>query len=326
MKSNKLLLSCRARVRYCVAALSAAGLVVLCALLVGCSLSPLAKHATAFSLATNTVVSSSEDAYRAANRLRQDEQIAESIYAYEKNPNTWNPYTDWKPLLSPSQLDARIKVLDGLRAYAASLVQLTGKPSKTDSDALDSAASGVGSNLQSLSQTVSTDLSTAIPGASAISTTNANIISTAVLGLGEYLQGRKVRGSLPKVTQDMNQNVQTLCELLKQDIDVLRRQADVDYGSLIESESQFLLHQGDALTPVEKRNETGKLIALASEQKANDALLEKLQDAIVKLALTHQALAAAAQGNNPETLQQKISDLEAAGEELGNFYKSLPTT
>jgi hypothetical protein len=67
-----------------------------------------------------------------------------------------------------------------------------------------------------------------------------------------------------------------------------------------------------------------KLPQLARQQRTADDQLTNLQAAIVKLALTHHALAAAAQGNNPESLTQKIGDLETAGESLGKFYSTLP--
>jgi hypothetical protein len=300
----------------------AAASLAVCFLSNGCSLSPLAKHAVAFSTASGVVIDSSEDAYRAAIRLRHDEQVVAAVYVYDTNPS-WSPYTDFKPLLTPEQLNARIKVLDGLKAYAASLVELTSaKPSKD----LNTAAAAVGTNLKALNQTVATDLSTAIPGVPVMSTATANGVSTAVLALGDYLIARKVKGSLPKVTQDMNQNVLTLCELLNNDIIVLRRQADVDYQTLATDEDQFIRHEGTALNPIQHRDEVGKLIDIAAQQKANDELLTKLQTALHTLALTHQALAAAAQGNNPESIQQKIADLEAAGQDLGDFYKSLPTS
>jgi hypothetical protein len=287
----------------------------------GCSLTPLAKHTAAFSVATNQVITSSEDAYRAANQLRQDEQVAAAVYDYDKNPK-WSPYTDTRPLLTPQQLNARITVLDGLKAYAASLVQVTGSQSSKD---MNTAASGVGSNLKSLSSTVATDLVNSVPNAPVMSAEEANGVSTAVRALGDYLIARKVNSSLPKVTQDMNPVVKTLCELLNSDITVLRRQADVDYQTLIEQEDQFIRHSGTTLDPVEHRNEIGKLITLAGQQKANDELLAKLQVALHTLALTHHALAAAAQGNDPESIKQKIADLEAAGQSLASYYSSLPT-
>jgi hypothetical protein len=287
----------------------------------GCSLTPLAKHTAAFSTAATLVINSSEDAYRGANQLRQDEQVAAAVSDYDKNPK-WSPYTDTKPLLTAEQLNARITVLDGLKAYAASLVQITGSQSSKD---LDTAAAGVGSNLKSLSSTVATDLISSVPNAPVMSAEEANGVSTAVRALGDYLIARKVKGSLPKVTQDMNPNVKTLCELLNSDIIVLRRQADVDYQTLITDQDQFIRHPATPLDPVEHRDEIGKLITFAAKQKANDDLLAKLQVALHTLELTHQALAAAAQGNDPESIKQKIADLEAAGQSLATYYHSLST-
>lgn len=303
-------------------AYAAAAVLAFSVLVTGCSLTPLAKHTAAFSTATNQVINSSEDAYRAANQLRQDEQVAAAVYDYDKNPR-WSPYTDTKPLLTPEQLNARITVLDGLKAYAASLVQITGSQSSKD---LNTAAAGVGSNLESLSSTVATNLKSSVANAPVMSAEEANGVSTAVRALGDYLIAKRVKGSLPKVTQDMNPVVKTLCELLNSDIIVLRRQADVDYQTLIEQEDQFIRHPATPLDPVEHRDEVGKLITLANQQKANDELLAKLQVALHTLELTHQALAAAAQGNDPESIKQKIADLEAAGQSLASFYSSLPTS
>jgi hypothetical protein len=289
---------------------------------VGGCLSPYAKHAQAFSSATNTVIDSSEDAYRGANKLRLQEQIAAAVFDYDKNP-AWSPYKDYKPLLTPEQLNARIEVLDGLKAYAASLVELTSKPSGADEAALQSAAEGIGDNLLSLNQNVATNFSSL--NAPVMSTTQANVVSTAVLGLADYLRARKVKGSLPKVTQDMNPHIQELCSLLDSDIQILRRQADVDYQTLLTQLDQSIRHEGNANTPYERREEVGSLIQIAQQQTGNDELLKKLQAALHSLALTHQALAAAAQGNNPESIQAKIAELEAAGKDLGAFYSSLPT-
>jgi len=252
-------------------------------------------------------------------RLRQDEQVAAAVYDYDKNP-AWSPYKDFKPLLTPDQLNARIKVLDGLKAYAETLVDLTSsKPSKD----LDTNAQAVGANLQGLNQTVATDLSTSIPNIPVMSTAESNAASTAVRALAEYLIARKVKTSLPKVTGDMNPTVTTLCELLNSDIEILRRQADVDYQALIENQNQSIQHEGTTVSPYERRLEIGNLLTLATRQKANDDLLAKLQTALHTLAMTHQALAAAVRGNNPESISQKIAELQAAGKDLSNYYKSL---
>src|ERR1035438_5833719 len=204
----------------------------------GC-LSPLAKHAAAFSSATTVVIDGSEDAYRAANRLRLQEQSAAAVYDYDKNP-TWSPYQDFKPLLTPDQLNARIKVLDGLKSYADTLVDLT---SSKPSEDLENAAQAVGTNLQGLNQTVATVFSAGIPNAQGMSTAQANDVSPAVLALAEYRKARTVKTSLPKVTQSMDPNITALCELLNSDIVILRRQADGDYQTLIENQNQAIQHE-----------------------------------------------------------------------------------
>jgi hypothetical protein len=293
---------------------------MLCVLLTGCALTPMAKHAQAFSLATATVITNSEDAYRASNDLREKEQMEASVYSYNYAADadiSFDPHKEFKPLFTPDELAARITVLNGLKSYADSLVQLTGKPSKEDSEALDSAAAGVGTNLQGLSTTLNAKFS----GIQAMSTTQAALVGTAMKALGEYLQTRVVKKSLPKVTSDMNESVKTLCGLLEADIGVMKTQADADYTSLLMTENQFVLK--NKLDAVEKRNEVEKMIRVAGRQKANERLLDALNDAVVKLSLTHQALAAAAQGNNPGSLEETIAELEAAGQDLSAYYKSL---
>jgi hypothetical protein len=291
----------------------------LCVLVSGCSLTPIARHAVTFSKATNTVIDNSEDAYRAAIKLRHDEQVAAAVYAYDTDPH-WSPYKNMAPLLTPDQLQARIQVLDGFKAYAATLVELTGNKHSKD---LSTAAAGVGSSLQALSKTASTSLANAIPNMPVMDDTTANGISTAVFALGEYLIHRKVEKALPKVTADMNPNVQALCNLLERDIDILRRQADVDYQNLIENQDAFIRHASPPLSQTQHRDEVGKLLDMAAQQKANDELLAELKTAIHKLAGTHEALKNAAQNPDAESLRQKIADLEAAGETLGGFYKSV---
>jgi hypothetical protein len=298
----------------------ASACLILCVLASGCSLTPLAKHAATFSKAANTVIDNSEDAYRAAIKLRHDEQVAAAVYAYDTDPH-WNPYKSMAPLLTPDQLQARIQVLNGLKAYATTLVELTGNQHSND---LNTAAAGVGSNLQALSKTASTSLANAIPNMPVMDNATASEISRAVFALGEYLVHRKLEKALPKVTADMDPHIQALCNLLVRDIDILRRQADVDYQSLIENQDSFIRHANPPLSQTQRRDEVGRLLDMAGQQKANDELLAELKTAIQELAETHLALKYVAQHPDSESFRQKIAELEAAGESLGDFSKSVP--
>ena len=283
----------------------------------GCAVPRMSKPAVAFNQATRTVIDGSEDAYGAANRLHHDVMIARAVADYDKNPQ-WSPYNDIKPLLTPDQFDARLKVLDGLKAYAATLVALT-TPKKKQNEALDAAAAGVGSNLQGVGATLSTSFGTV-----KLSDEASNGISTAVDALGLFLIDHTTQRSLKDVTQKMDPNITALCHLLDSDIVVLRRQADVDYQDMITGDDQLIRHATvDTFT---HRAQVGRLIDLAAEQKANDQLLEKLQTAIQKLGTAHTALTEAVRSDHPESVKQAITELSAAGERLATFYKSLSSS
>lgn len=295
------------------------GTVSLCLFLSGCGLSPLARHATAFSSATAAVVDTSEEAYRAANELHVKEQLQHSIYSYDYTAETLmvDPRKEFPPLYSPEELSARLQILDALKAYADSLVEITGTPSKQQTAALDEAAMGVGQNLQGLSGTLHKDFAK-VP---VISTAEAAGISTAMKALGEYLQSRKVKKSLPKVTGEMDPYVKSLCVLLQDDIAVMQSQADSDYNNLLTDQNQFMLHY--KLDAVERRDLVEKLTAVMGRKRAADQYFTQLNSTVGKLYLTHHALAAAAEGNNPTSFTQNLADLKAAGTGLANYYQSL---
>ena len=93
---------------------------------------------------------------------------------------------------------------------------------------------------------------------------------------------------------------------------------------MIDLQTDFVRNSPN-LGPEDKRNEIMKLPALVRQQRDADARLTALRGSIINLYLTHHALAAVAQGNNPVALKSRLADLEAAGSNLGTFYSSLPT-
>src|SRR5215472_6403910 len=101
------------------------GVLALLVLFAGCSVSPLAKHTAAFSSVTNLVVDNSENAYRAAVRLHDQEQMVAAVAKYDTDP-TWDPHKiQIKHLIDDQGLAVRSQVLDGLKLYAQSLSDLT---------------------------------------------------------------------------------------------------------------------------------------------------------------------------------------------------------
>jgi hypothetical protein len=292
------------------------GVLALLVLLAGCSVSPLAKHTAAFSSVTNLVVDNSENAYRAAVRLHDQEQMNAAVAKYDTDP-TWDPHKiQIKHLIDDQGLAVRTQVLDGLKLYAQSLSDLTNSVS---SDRLDAAARSVGTSLMSLSG----NISNATSGGFTVSQTQANLVSTALNALGQYLAANKVKSQVPTIIKNMDPNVETICQLLNDDITILRRQSHNDYEQLLTQQDSFIRH-AQGLSPVERRAEINKLPQILAAQQTTDDMLSDLQGTLGKLALTHHALAAAAQNNNPESLRDRIAELEAAAQRLSKFYSSLP--
>jgi hypothetical protein len=148
-------------------------------------------------------------------------------------------------------------------------------------------------------------------------------MSAGIDALGQYLVSRKVKEELPAVVEKMDPQVKALCELLAQEIDILSSQEKIDYDSVINRETLFI--RTTTLSAEERREEIMKLPALGRQEQAAAQKLAQLKAALLKLELTHHALAADAQGNNPESLKSKMVDLAAAGNNLGKFYSSLST-
>ena len=316
----------------------------------GC-VSSLNKHATALSAATAPVVEEVTAAYKDAETAYELSTDYDAIAAFDVTQPVYNPRTV-KPLLSDKDIQARLAVLQAFQLYVKDLVAIT---KGTDSPALDTASASIGSNLSSIGNTLApsiegvlgitlvsdsttqTTISTTAGTTTTTSTTTAptpaplistgvqNGISVGLDALGQFLVNRTIEKELPQKVEAMDPNVEQLCKLLASDVSILQDMDHRGYDKVINQETLFLRENKDKIDPDLRRAEIMRLPQLARQQRADDEKLTALQAAILKLALTHHAFAAAAQGNNPESLTQKLSDLEAAGESLGKFYSSLPS-
>lgn len=287
----------------------------------GCrhAVAPITKNVSAFSTAASLVVDNSTNAYRAANDLHDQEQISAGVIKVETG-QAWD-FHNISPLISPDGMKARTDILEALKSYAQSLAELT--PS-TDSSALTSASTSTGSNLKTLGATIKADPVGAKTGFS-VDTQAANAVSTATLALGEYLEQRKVKQELPAITRDMDPHIEALCKLLTDDINTIRAQSKKDHEDLMRQQWVFIQMNREKMSGTELRDEVGKLATELRNEQATDNMLADLHSAIGRLAMTHHALAAAAQGDNPEALNARIADLSAAGANLAHYYQGLPS-
>jgi hypothetical protein len=300
------------------------------------------------------VVDQSAAAYRDAVALDDLRADYEAVIAYKNKDATYNP-RNTPELLSQKDIQSRLAVLAALQVYSKSLIEIT---KGTDSPELDAASKSVGSNLTSLGNnlapsienvlgiaaatasttettvttvsgsTSTTTSSTASTAAPLLSPEVRNGISTGINALGQFLVNRTIEKELPGKIEEMDLRVQALCKALADDIQTLQGIEKRDYDRILDLEKQFILEDeepGKNVNPQEHRAEIMKLPEIARQQREANEKLSSLREAIDNLALTHHALAAEAQHNNPETLKDKLAELADAGNNLGKFYSSLPT-
>lgn len=308
-------------------------------LLSGCA-SSLQPHVTALAAATAPVVDQASAAYRTAQAIHAESVDYDAAAAFDQS-QVFIPSSiqDWP---AEKDIQVRLAVLEAFQLYVKDLGTITGS---TDSSALDAASKSMGESLMNVANTLAPQVETAPAASSASETTTtsstfgntstttssslpplvspgaAKAVSAAIDALGQFLVNRTIEKELPQQIEAMDPHVQSLCELLAKDIELIQEQEKIDSNDVIDKQTAFL--RAAKLDPEEARVEFMKLPDMARRQSANDQALTQLRAAIVNLEMTHHALAAAAQGNNPEGLAQRLKDLSAAGESLGKFYSSL---
>jgi hypothetical protein len=310
--------------------------------LAGCA-SSLSPHVTALSAATAPVVDQATAAYRNAQAIHAESVNYDAAASFDQT-NVFVP-SSVQAWPSDNDIQVRLAVLTAFQLYVKDLTAITGG---TDSPALDAASTSMGESLMSLANTVAPSVEGALGVTPAPSSTTettisntfgnttttsssslpplvspgtAKVISVAIDALGQFLVNRTIEKELPQQIEAMDPHVQTLCELLSKDIEIIQEQEKIDSNDVIDKQTEFL--RTAKLDPEERRVEFMKLPDMARRQSANDLALTELRAALVNLEMTHHALAAAAQGNNPESLTERLKDLSAAGESLGKLYGSL---
>ena len=307
----------------------------------------LPKHAAVASGATAPVVDQAEAAYKSAQALHDLRVDYDAVAEFDAKEPVYNP-RNIQPLMSDDDIEVRLAVLEALKCYAESLVAITGG---TSSPALDAASEDAGNSLSALGNSLAPAIESTFDIATASATTTTTItsvsggettttsstsstptppitpenqkqVSTAVNALGQFLISQKIKKELPQEIKKMDPNIEALCKLLEQDLDTVRDQEQRDYNRIINQQTLFI-RETTTLGPQERREQIMKLPRIVREERVSDAQLKELHDALGNLVMVHHAMATAAVDNNPESLSSKLSDLEAAGKNLGTYYKTL---
>jgi len=320
----------------------------LCLLTAGC-MKPVKEHTTALAAATAPVIDQAAAAYQAANAIHEKRADYDAIATFEKDHST-DKLRILHPLMADKDVELRLKILKAFQLYVKTLVAIT---NGTESKELDDASKSLGDDLTGLGNTVAPTVESAlgIPVASAattvttstsetggittttatttktpamaISATDKNLIAAGANALGQFLTYRAIEKNLPPLIIKLDPQVTSLCKTMIGEIDALSDAETIDFNYLLGQEKQFVMDPGITLSEVERRNEIAKMQELVREQHAAAVQLSGLRGAIIKLAMTHHALAEELAKANPGSLKDELKELIAAGEGLGKFYSSL---
>jgi hypothetical protein len=281
----------------------------------GCAFSPLGKRATAFSTAASATTLQVKNGYQVVEQSYYDVQVDNLVKVFD----TEGFKTDnIKPFLTPDEMKARTQLLQGLQQYATLLAAVSGNDAVA---ALDKQSESVGKDMESLSK------DSGFKSVAKNSTIEGGVAAAAVDALGRELMARKTAKELPTILDEMQKPVDQICQLLEEDIGDpqtggLRNQLKNDYDQLIADQRAFIYANEKAMSPDEKRQAIAILPQLWIAEKQNDAALAQTQEALKKLATTHDALVDTKKSKDAAAFESLVSQLAVQGSQLSDVYSA----
>ena len=259
---------------------------------------------------------------------------------------------------SERDLKARTAVIDLLQKYVVALGDESGgkplstvdAPSKDAATALTAVAKKDLSMLlesstpaPSTAATASTTGATAAPPTTTTTTTTtteanpivsgaasvgADDATKAIDAIGRVLVERERARALPRILENAEAPVRTLCDLLRRDIgdpqtSGLRYLLRIDYEGIETAEDAAIRdHPADYRYP-EKYQAVDALYSLVTEQAAADAVLVQADKALEAFEMTHTALVKSAREKRAAGFQALLAELTAEGEQLAEMEKTM---
>jgi hypothetical protein len=205
-----------------------------------------------------------------------------------------------------------------LQQYATLLAAVSGNDAVA---ALDKQSESVGKDMESLSK------DSGFKSVAKNSTIEGGVAAAAVDALGRELMARKTAKELPTILDEMQKPVDQICQLLEEDIGDpqtggLRNQLKNDYDQLIADQRAFIYANEKAMSPDEKRQAIAILPQLWIAEKQNDAALAQTQEALKKLATTHDALVDTKKSKDAPAFESLVSQLAVQGSQLSDVYSA----
>jgi hypothetical protein len=329
---------------------------VICLFLPACVTSQANQRISDFSTAASMVAMNTQKAFDIVNQNYYRAKVASLIVDYDVKG--FNP-AQVMTLFDEKDIDARKKVLEGMELYGSKLTELMGDKQLTEFDA---ETKGAGDQLITLKDSESLkkfargvkgetiNLSVVnIPGSSldiasvplaefgklsgGVTDQQVNLLTAGIDALGRFLIEQKREREVKQIVKDMNAPVKAICALLISDIGRLPDKDGKDgkglrdlswreFEKLLKAQDSFILQNKDKFDPRTKAEEIAKLPALVDERQKTDNTLRSAQDALTKLAETHDQLVTAFDKDSPN-LDKLIGQLISEGKRISDYYNSL---
>lgn len=295
---------------------------ILLGLLSACFTQRVQTVVPAFSQAVSTLASNTRAAFEVVQQKYEETQAFTLVVNYQPGQR-FDP-ASVRVLLSEEDLDARMKLLDGLKEYGSQLEVLAGGADKLhDTDAQ------LGASIQALagSAPVKSMAANAQAGAAA----NSSI--AAVNALGDWLVEKKLSRNLPDLIARMQQPVAQIRDLFKADIGSMNANGEgrglrfalwQTYTQLIQKHQEYLAANFKDLSAEQRTIEIEKLPALVKARRQGDQTLAQTETSLDQLVKANAELLDAVK--TKRAMRTEIDSLYAESVRIAEYYQSLNAT
>lgn len=288
--------------------------------LAGCANQQAQKRIVAFSDANKLTMQNIADAFSTVNRKHTEMQISRIID--DADSLECGKDTEFKGFLEPTQLNARLEVLEGLQAYSEKLALIMGNEQL---DKFDEATKELGGKLQNMNNKL---VKEDILSKGTFNEGEINIFTTAVNAIGRWIIEYKREKGVKEAVKSMHEPIENVCKLFAQEIGDsskgggLRAQLWQDYTDIIDRRCQFIRNSKKTLDPIQLRNEIKEMVSLEIERNQADITLTAIHDSLDKLRETHGKIEECFDKNTME-IDNLINGLLSEANRIRDFYKNL---
>ena len=269
-----------------------------------------------FSEAVATTATKAGGAFDAVQAGYLEEEI--SVMALQTNVTEFNP-ASIKPFLSPEAVQARVKVLEVLRLYAAKLSLLLGETSAKD---LDQDTTKLTHALNKLDTKL---VASALVKSDVVAPQDIDLFMTAVNAVENWILRRQEAEHARAVIGEMKGPVNTICRLLSKDLARVHGELRAEYEQTRQNDDRSMIENWPRLSVVERREELRNLTQLTLAVQRADSTLAALQTDVRDLAAAHEALDEVFTKNSANAAAL-IDDFAAQALRISSYYNSLQTS